>query len=159
MIVVSDTSPIRALANLRQLGLLAGLFGKVVVPSAVARELLDPSRGMAAIDVSQMAFVEVRQAKTIVAATAGLDAGEAEAISLALELDVRTVLIDELLGRGVAVSCGLVVTGTLGILLQAKRRGLVPLVKPLVDDLRRDWQFFISEQVRTEVLRLAGELP
>jgi predicted nucleic acid-binding protein len=159
MIVVSDTSPIRALANLRQLELLTGLFGNVIVPTAVALELLKPIAGMAPIDLSLLSFVEVRQPRVITAATEGLDAGEAEAISIALELDVKTVLMDEMLGRSIAVRCGLSVTGTLGILLQARRRGLVPKVAPLVDELRLDWQFFISDRVRTEVLRLAGELP
>jgi predicted nucleic acid-binding protein len=159
MIVVSDTSPIRALANLGQLDLLARLFGKVIVPTAVIDELRNPPAGMATIDVSRLSFVEVRQPSKINLATHDLDAGEAEAISLALELDVKTLLMDEELGRSVAVRCGLAVTGTLGVLLRAKARGLVPTVTPLVDELQRDWQFFISDRVRTEFLRLAGELP
>lgn len=63
MIVVSDTSPIRALAFLDQLTVLEQLFGKVVVPPAVAEELRSPARlalSESPPDVSRFPFIEIR---------------------------------------------------------------------------------------------------
>ena len=63
MIVVSDTSPIRALAFLKQLAILDKLFGTVVIPPAVANELRNPARlapEESPPDLSRFSFIEVR---------------------------------------------------------------------------------------------------
>jgi hypothetical protein len=85
-----------------------------------------------------------------------LGAGEAEAIALALELDGALLLIDELRGRKYATHMGLEVIGTFGILIAAKRDGILPAVKPLVDALIKSG-FYASESLYTKTLLLAGE--
>ena len=92
MIVVSDTSPIRALAFLEQLGVLNKLFGTVVVPPAVADELCNPARlapGESPPDLSHFPFIQIRTPADngrVAALTEELDRGESEAIVLADEL-------------------------------------------------------------------------
>jgi len=85
-----------------------------------------------------------------------LDEGEAEAIQLARELQA-VVIIDELRGRQVAKSLGLKVRGTLGILLELKRRGLIDSAKSLIDRMFEKG-YYLSEELVTEVLEIAGEL-
>jgi uncharacterized protein len=162
IIVVSDTSPVRALANLGRLDLLRDLFTEVVVPPAVARELGNPPIGQAVVALEGHPFIRVRAAsdrEAVARFLVDLDSGESEALALALELGADLVLIDEAVGRDVARRAGLASIGVLGLLLEARRRGLIESLSPLLDQLQNDYRFFISSRVRAEVLRSAGESP
>ncbi|NEP60464.1 MAG: DUF3368 domain-containing protein [Symploca sp. SIO2G7] len=86
-----------------------------------------------------------------------LDPGEANAIVLALELKAGQLLIDERLGRIEAKRQGLRITGVLGVLLAAKRQGLIPLIRPILDRLLSEANFRISSQLYNETLALAEE--
>jgi len=88
---------------------------------------------------------------------ADLDRGEAEVIALAQELDADLVIIDERLARLHARRLGLRLTGTLGVLLKAKERGIVSSVAPLIDQLRQGG-IRLSNGLVAEVLRLADEM-
>jgi uncharacterized protein len=85
-----------------------------------------------------------------------LDIGDAEAITLAVELNADRLIVDERRGRNEAIKLGLQVTGILGILLAAKQQGLIPLIQPLLNDLIANG-FWIREQLYAEALTLAGE--
>jgi predicted nucleic acid-binding protein len=84
-----------------------------------------------------------------------VDDGEAEAIALAAERQLRIVL-DDRKARDVAFRMGLKVIGTVGILVRAKRTGLIPWLKPLMNELA-DNGFRLSEDLKREALLLAGE--
>jgi predicted nucleic acid-binding protein len=160
VIVVSDTSPIRALQFLNLVPILANLFDRVYVPPAVRAELISPPLQFEPIDLSGHDFVEFRapsDADQVLVFRQTLEAGESEAIALAIELRANAVLIDESAGRRIASRYGLVPFGALGILLEAKRRGHIQQVRPLVDKLIDELGFFVSEKLKQEVLRLAGE--
>ena len=163
MIVVSDTSPIRAPAFLGQLAVLEKLFAVVIIPPAVADELCNPARlapGESPADLSLFPFIEIKmpigQARVAKFAEE-LDRGESEAIVLAHELGCPAILMDENAGREVAMREGLVPLGTAGILLRAKGAGFLTEVRPLLDRLVRELGFFVAESLRRNILEQAGE--
>lgn len=129
MIVVSDTSPLSGLAIAKHLSLLHQVYGRVIIPTAVAAELQRGGQDDPRIDEPlALAWIEVQQPTNqgLVASLQtdrNLDRGEAEAIALALELNADELLIDERLGRREANRLGLAITGLLGVLLVAKRQG------------------------------------
>jgi len=82
--------------------------------------------------------------------------GEREALALALEIQADRILLDDRIARRAADELGLVVTGTVGVLLAAKRHGSIHRVRPLVDLLVQKW-FFVGPELYAEILRLAGE--
>ena len=160
IIVVSDTSPIRALAHLDRLDVLSGLFDRVYVPPAVVQELQSPRGGLPPVEIDDLAFVEVREPsdrQRVAGLRRALDPGESEALALALELGVEAILIDEAAGRSMARQLGLSPIGVLGLLVRGKQRGLLPRIRPLLDQLQGELGFFISETLRAEILRLADE--
>src|SRR5205085_1604218 len=115
MIVVSDTSPLRALDHLGLSALPHLLFGDVVIPPAVERELRFPPARFGAIDPVSFPGLQI-QAPTDVSLLQqlcqSLDLGESEAIALAIERSADAILIDETASRAEALRRGLVVTGT-----------------------------------------------
>jgi predicted nucleic acid-binding protein len=129
MTVVSNTSPLRYLVAAGQADLLAKLFGTILIPAAVEREILDPhaplsvQRWMA----QRPPWLEVREVQTAPDAelTGQLDPGEAEAIQLAQELRADALIMDERRGRRVAAGRGITVIGVLGMLRESYRRGFI----------------------------------
>ena len=86
-----------------------------------------------------------------------LDEGESEAIALAKELNAEFILIDEKKGRKVAERLGITAIGLLGILLKAKQKHAVKRVMPLLDALRQDAGFWISDVLYHDILMQAAE--
>jgi predicted nucleic acid-binding protein len=86
-----------------------------------------------------------------------LDAGEAEAIALALEQEANLLIIDESAGRAMARPLGIELTGTLGVLLKEFRLGRIPSMREAMDDLVNEAGFFLSLNVRRKFLEAAGE--
>lgn len=160
MIVVSDTSPIRALANLGLLPILGSLHGEVVLPSAVESELADPRGRHAPVELVAFDFIRVREVVDVARVAElreDLDPGESEALVLAMELGADLVLIDESTGRTKARQMGLDFVGVVGVLLEAKQEGRIRAVRPLLDRLRDEFRFFLAPRFYEESLRLAGE--
>ena len=160
LIVISDTSPIRALHHLGLLPLCQQLYGRVMIPEAVRRELLQGNAKCPSIDIVSMGAFETRNPQFSPAShhiPSDLDPGESEAIALALELRADLLLIDERKGHFAAQQLGLQSIGVLGVLLEGKRRGLVPMVLPLVDQLGKGLGFFVTATLRQHLAQLAGE--
>jgi predicted nucleic acid-binding protein len=86
-----------------------------------------------------------------------LDRGEAEAIALALEIRADLLLLDETDARRVAERVGLRVTGVLGVLLRAKERREIGLVRPELEALRNQARFFRAKTLEQQMLEIAGE--
>ena len=159
MIIVSDTSPIRALDFLERLPLLNDLFDRVLIPPAVRDELDSPPPRFRAVDLSKYDFIEIhapQDQSRVHQFRLKLDQGESEALALALERGAQLILIDEQRGRKTAAQFGIVPLGTLGVLLRAKTHGHVPAIRPLIDKLD-ELEFFMSAELKNNALRLAGE--
>jgi uncharacterized protein len=159
-VIVSDTSPIRVLHHFGQVNWLNDLFEEVLIPPAVADELLHPAARYASIDVELYSFLLIRapiDSPRLFELRNELDEGEAEALALAEELSASAVLIDEIDGRRIAKRMGLAVLGTVGILLQAKEKSLCVEIGPLLDRMVNELGFFLSAELRTHALKMAGE--
>ena len=164
MIIVSDTSPITNLAAINQLDLLQKLYTGIVIPTAVYNEMVRAGKIVpGAVEVQTLPWIQKQsvvdsQRVILIQETQeNIDLGEAEAIVLALELKADLLLMDERRGRIVATSYGLQITGLLGVLLQAKRKMLIPAVKILMNQLIEQADFRVSDQLYTTILQAAGE--
>lgn len=161
MIVVSDTSPILNLARVRRLDLLPALYGQVLIPPAVHNELtraknVEPR----VIELALNSWLTVDTAKNeelVLQLCRNIDAGEAEAIVLALERQATLLLVDEKLGREAAKKLGLRITGLLGVLAEAKQARLIERVKPVLDELMAEARFWVTPDLYREVLTTVGE--
>jgi predicted nucleic acid-binding protein len=128
MIVVADASPLNYLVLIAEIELLPALYDKVLIPQEVHRELqqLQTPPTVRIWAGSLPAWCEVRSAASIIdPALSDLDPGEREAIQLALETGVDTLLMDEISGRREALRRRLHVTGTVAVLEKAAQRGLI----------------------------------
>ena len=155
MLIVSDTSPILNLVAIERLELLKDLYGSIVIPPAVSAELHDNGIFLA---TDWIQVVEPVNRAAVEALRADLDAGESEAIVLAQQLKASLLLIDERLGRRAATQLGLDVTGLLGILAEARKRGLISACAPLLDDMIRRAGFWIGDRLRSDYLKALGEI-
>lgn len=159
--IICDTSPLQYLHQLGLLDLLHRLVGSVTVPQEVADEIdRGHALGINLPDVHSLTWITIKSPSQTHPAASGLDPGERDVLSLAMEVPAggAVVIIDELPGRNVAGQLGLGLKGTLGLLLDAKRVGLLSAVKPQLDRLDA-LGFRLSKDTRKAVLRLAGELP
>lgn len=157
--VVADAGPLIAFGRIGRLDLLPQTLGEILVPNAVAGECLaDPEKpGAQAIREALRARLLIKTPDPSMAEPQFpvLDAGETAAILLALKLSA-SVLIDEKLGRSIAAKLGLSVIGSAGVLLAAKKRGLIDSVRPILDAFSSNGYHFPDALIRAIVLR-AGE--
>jgi len=161
VIVVADTSVLINLCRVGRGDLCRLLFHEVLIPPEVAVEferLVSTGPRFAGLKLPDGVCCQpVTVVPALPLSTRGLDPGETAALALALEIHADAVLLDERRGHEVAVQLGLRTVGLLGLLLQAKTAGFLPAVQPVLDSLRREAGFWISDSVRQQVLRLAGE--
>lgn len=161
MHVVSNSSPLINLARIGKLTLLRELFGVLIVPDAVWQEVVVEGAGQPGADEVRSAAWIQRQAvmntQLVQALQQDLDAGEAEAIALSLELGADLLLMDENLGRQTARHFGLRYIGLIGALVMAKRRGLISAVKPHLDLLRDIAGFRVEAALYDHVLKDQSE--
>lgn len=161
MILVSDSSPLISLALVVRLDRLRQLFTTVPVPEAVWRETVERGEGRAgAAEIASLGWIQTATLAShalLSTLQQSLGAGEAPAIALAVELRVDLLLMDERRGRTAAVTHGLTVTGLAGVLLEGRRAGFLPAVKPVLDDLTGRGSIWLTQPLHQHALRLAGE--
>jgi uncharacterized protein len=161
VIVISDTSPIANLHQIGRLDLLRQMFGKVIIPPAVdveIRKLEDFS-----VDITEykeadwIEIIAPKNNKRVRHFLATLDAGESEAIVVAQENGAEYLLIDERLGTKAALENGIQTIGLIGILLKAKKIGLIKMLTPTLEELEHEAGFWIGSKLKNTVLKDAGE--
>ena len=153
MLVVADSSPLVALVNIGHIVILPNLFSRIVIPPAVARELLDPKRPAAIRDFFAAApkWLHIQQ-PSHVEPIANLHLGETEAISLAIELHADLLLVDEREAYRKAIALKLNAIGTIRVLERAAEEGLLDL-KDAFERLKRT-DFWISHALLDQRLAL-----
>jgi predicted nucleic acid-binding protein len=156
--IVADTGPLIAFARLERLDLLRQVVGELLIPEAVYEEMTRVRGRPGAADVERRDWIRqrvVRNQAAIATLPLMLHRGERQAIVLAEELEAR-LLIDERRGRALAAGRGLVVIGSLWVLAEAKRHGMIVRATPLVDALLAAG-YWIDEDLVLPFLQEIGE--
>jgi uncharacterized protein len=161
MTVICNATPLINFAAINRLDILQATFGQIIIPQAVFHETTGtdfPSSHFVQQAIAAI-WLEVRTVSPTGANIAPeLDAGEREAIALALEMGIERILLDEREARQVAQQLNLKVMGTLGILLLAKNNQTIPQVRPLLDAMIDIAQYWVNNSLYQQVLQRAGEL-
>lgn len=160
MILVLDASPLITLARIRRLAVLSQLADTIYIPEAVYVESVTQAGNRpGSTEIAQADWIvrrHVDHQSRVTQLRTQIGWGEAEAIVLAHQVQADAVVLDDATARRVAVQEGCAVVGLLGLLVDGKRRGLIPAIKPLIDALR-EARFFVADDLYAAVLRQAGE--
>ncbi|MBW4649664.1 MAG: DUF3368 domain-containing protein [Kastovskya adunca ATA6-11-RM4] len=158
--IVIDSAPLISLvAALGDLEVLNFLYSQVLVPFEVCKEILaGGSSGFAVAEFEAASWLKKRSSPLEITPTLlnSLDRGEAAVIQLAINEGIQTVCIDETVGRRVAKLSGLSLTGSIGILLRAKREGHPVLMQQAIERMRNQG-IRLSEKVVKFALEQADE--
>lgn len=147
--IISDTTCFIILTKIGELNLLEKIYGKVITTKEVAKEfgkklpswieIKNPS------DKYRQLILEMQ-----------IDKGEASAIALALETPNSTIILDDYKARKVAEKLGLEITGTIGIIIKAKKKGIIKSIKPILEKIKNT-DFRLSEELEKQALKEARE--
>jgi len=147
--IISDTSCLILLDKIGEFNILQKLFGTIITTHEVVREFGNPIpewiKIIDPVNEHYQAILEV-----------SVDKGEASAIALAVEYDDCLLIIDDSKARALAIQLGLNITGTLGVLVEAKIAGHIPLVKPILEKIKQT-NFRLSDALEAIILEKVGE--
>ena len=162
MIVISNSSALINLVIIGRLGLLREKFGEIIVPQAVWQEVVIEGAGKpGAKEVERANWIRVEEVTNkplVQLLEQKLDDEESEAIALALEVGADLVLLDERDARDTAESLGLDILGVIGILIWAKKKGLILSLQDELDQLRNVAKFRFNDELYRRVLAEVGEV-
>lgn len=156
--IITNTTPILSLLKIDKLDLLKELFGKVTVPNAVYQEIENGRHKPYYQDLKQIDWIKIEHIKNqdSLAFFVDLDKGEAEVLILAKEQKADLVILDEIMGRRYAKQFELNLTGTLGILLKAKEKGIINSIRELLTELTEKGTWLNPKLVK-KVIGLSNE--
>ncbi len=158
MIIVSNSTVLIGLARINKLDLLKNLFSKVYIPDAVFNELTRVNKPGSS-DIKKASYLihqSPKDTKEVALLLGSLDRGEAEVLALSKELNADLVLVDEEKARKAGVIAGFEIMGLMGVLLMAKRHGLLKSIRPLIDELLKK-KFRVADDIVTAILKSAEE--
>jgi predicted nucleic acid-binding protein len=148
--IVSDTSCFIILSTIGELDILQKTFGDIFTTIEVVLEFGEdlPSwvKVLAPKDINKQRFLETK-----------VDPGEASAIALALEYEQSMIILDDFKARKIAENLGLEITGTIGVLIIAKKRAIIDSIKPFLEKIRAT-NFRLSEAIEKQALIEADEV-
>lgn len=147
--IISDTSCFIVLANIGELDLLQKVYGKIITTIEVATEYGEPLPDWVEVekvnDNYKQQLLEMQ-----------VDRGEASALALALEMPDSTVILDDYRGRKVAEKLKINYTGTIGVIVKAKIKGIISSIKPLLAKIK-ETNFRLTIEVELQALKESGE--
>ena len=162
MNIVANSTPLIELSKIHRLDILRDVYGKIIIPEEVYSEVVIQGKGQpGAAEVGAAMWIDVRavtqKGKVMnLHANKRLDLGECGAIILAEEIHAQRIIIDDLAARKVAQARGLPIIGTVGVLIVAKVRGIIPNVKDILDNLKKHGTR-IGPRLYQQILNAAGE--
>ena len=154
--VACNSSPLIHLAKIKMLEILEFFFGEILVPEVVYRECV--GEGGEREDAKEIEkarwirVVNIQDEELKIALNVVLDEGESESIVLALEQSADLILLDDYEAREFARTYGLNITGTVGILMKAKKEGKITSLKEELERLRESG-FWLSNDLYAQVLQ------
>lgn len=155
MVVVSNSSPIIHLVKINKLYLLERMYGQIFVPNQVYLECTETRQYHEEVKfisaASWIDIVQIKDIKLFKLLYSEIDAGEAEALVLAFENNADLVLLDDMEARSMARRLEFTVTGTLGVLLKAKKQGIITSLKEDISKLESTG-FWISSDLKARFL-------
>ena len=147
--IISDTSCFIVLSGIDELDLLQKTYGQVLTTIEVATEFGQPLPDWieikSPVDKSRMQILELQ-----------IDKGEASAIALAMETSQSILILDDYKARKIAKQLGLEITGTIGVIVKAKLKGIIPSIKPYLAKIRKT-DFRLADDVEQQAFKEAGE--
>lgn len=163
-LVISDSSTLIHLAAIDRLALLKEFYGRIAVPPAVWREVVEQGEGRAgAVTVEQArqtGWIEIlapADTALLQLLQRDLDYGESEVIALAVERGAELVLLDESDARRTAELYGLSKTGVIGLLIRARQEEYIVSLKVELDRLLHQGGFWLEDNLYHRALDAVGE--
>ncbi len=148
-IIISDTSCFIILTNIGELELLHKVYDQVATTIDIAVEFGEPLPEwieiMPVADKYRQQLLEMQ-----------IDKGESSAIALALETPDSTVILDDYKARKIAAQLKINYTGTIGVIIKAKLKGIIPSIKPLLEKIKQT-DFRLSAEIEIQALKEADE--
>ena len=147
--IISDTSCFIVLSKIGELEILFKVYGQVITTIEIAAEF-----GEELPDWVELATVADKYRQKILEMQ--IDKGESSAIALALETANSTVILDDYKARKIAERLGISYTGTIGVIVKAKLKGIIPSIKPLLQKIKQT-DFRLSTDLELQALKEANE--
>ncbi len=156
--VITNTTPILSLLKIDKLNILKEIYGEIIVPNAVYQEIEKGKYKSYYQDLKSIDWIKIKHIKNTDSLSffVDLDKGEAEVLILAKEQKADLVILDEIMGRRYAKRLGLKLTGTLGILLKAKEKGIINSLRELLTELTEKGTWLNPKLIK-KVISLANE--
>lgn len=148
-IIISDTSCFIILTNIGELELLQKVYGEIITTIDIAIEYGEPLPAWVHIEAVQDKYRQQLLEMQI-------DKGESSAIALALEITNSTLILDDYKARKIAERLGINFTGTLGVIIKAKLKGIIPSIKPFLEKIKQT-DFRLSLEIELQALKEAEE--
>ena len=157
--IIVNSTPLIALAKANKLEILKEMYEHIIIPEAVYREVTEKDDVAAQRIEAAREWIEVRKVDSSLDRRmykAKLHDGEVEVMLLAQEIEADAVVIDDGAARKTAEYLGLPLTGTLGVMIKAKQRGLLEAVMPVIQQMEQNG-FFFSRELKEKIRKLSKE--
>lgn len=147
--IISDTSCLIILTNIGELELLHKVYGQIITTVEIATEYGEPLP-----EWIEIATVKDKYSQQILEIQ--IDKGESSAIALALEMPNSTIILDDYKARKIAEQLGITYTGTIGVIIKAKLKEIIPSIKPFLEKIKQT-DFRLSAEIELLALKEANE--